>query len=192
MNESSKTCSRCRQVKPFSAFSPDKRGPHGLASQCRTCNNSYHTARRAADPELVNSQARAADRRRRAADPGKSARKQRELHRQVRKVVLDHYGHACACCGRTTQLTIDHIDGSGAEHRKQFRWHYGFYFWLRDNGYPPGFQTLCQPCNRSKGISAYCRLSHARIPSGLGWPSDDGTTCHGSALLGNSVTRRWP
>lgn len=76
--------------------------------------------------------------------------------------VLIHYGGSpprCACCGETTFefLTIDHINNDGAKHRKLInRKGFGFYLWLRKNGFPEGFQVLCMNCNwgraHNKGI----------------------------------------
>jgi len=81
-------------------------------------------------------------------------------------------GAVCACCGdtHTEFLTIDHIDGGGAEHRRQLAKERGwkdtvpgtamsgkqFYLWLRRNGYPSGFRVLCMNCNFSFGHFGYC------------------------------------
>ena len=79
-------------------------------------------------------------------------------HRKQR--VMDYYGGKCLCCGETGLLflAIDHIDGNGAEHRRQIapnhkcRGPFGdlFYRWLEKNNYPSGFQTLCHNCNIAK------------------------------------------
>jgi hypothetical protein len=82
---------------------------------------------------------------------------------RLRSEVFAHYGQACACCGSTDRLTIDHIAGTGADHRKEL---FGgrqiagtrFYAWLIRQGFPDGYQTLCAPCNRSKGTGARCRM----------------------------------
>jgi hypothetical protein len=74
------------------------------------------------------------------------------------------YGGAkCACCGFDLfdGLTIDHINGDGAAHRKAFgggRRGAGTitYLWLKRNGYPPGFQVLCGGCNLAKGTKDHC------------------------------------
>jgi hypothetical protein len=73
------------------------------------------------------------------------------------------YGNKCACCGEAEPmfLTIDHVEGNGNKHRREVLG--GFnkagkatYRWLRQNGFPTGFQCLCQNCNvgkhRNKGI----------------------------------------
>lgn len=45
-------------------------------------------------------------------------------------------------------LCIDHIDGGGNRHRKSITT--PFYNWLKKNGFPTGFQVLCQNCNWMK------------------------------------------
>ncbi len=83
-----------------------------------------------------------------------------------RAAVFGYYGWACACCCSTENLTIDHIGGDGGQHREEL---FGrrdggiagkFYNWLRDNGFPDGFQTLCRPCNSSKRDRPRCQLDH--------------------------------
>ncbi len=92
----------------------------------------------------------------------RSASRKRRRHRQ-RNQVFAHYGRSCACCRAREGLTIDHVHGNGAEQRaelgpKGVGVH--FYHWLVVNGFPPGYQTLCGPCNQSKGRGPACRLDH--------------------------------
>lgn len=74
-----------------------------------------------------------------------------------KKEVFVHYGGACSICGVNDMdiLTIDHIDQNGSEHKKENNYvgkgSNGFYRWLRRNGFPEGFRTLCFNCN----IKAY-------------------------------------
>lgn len=67
--------------------------------------------------------------------------------------VLTYYGNnRCACtrCGfdDVCALSIDHINGDGAEMKKQGKHKGGksFYRFLRQTGYPTGYQTLCMNC----------------------------------------------
>lgn len=75
----------------------------------------------------------------------------RASHQKARRDVFAHYGEACACCGEAHSefLTIDHVDGGGRSHRKQIGRNGGmwFYGWLRRQGYPAGYRTLCFNCN---------------------------------------------
>lgn len=100
----------------------------------------------------------------------------RRYRRASRATVLAHYGTVCACCGTTEQLTIDHINGDGAEHRRQMYGHRpkykagfegsaSFYRWLIKQGFPPGYQTLCRGCNSSKRGGERCRLQHGEVES---------------------------
>lgn len=85
----------------------------------------------------------------------------------VKREVFDHYGNVCACCGGTSWLSIDHVATSGSAHRmKLFGYASGgggmmFYRWLRRNGYPEGYQTLCTACNTSKRDRPACALDHS-------------------------------
>lgn len=54
-------------------------------------------------------------------------------------------------------LTIDHIDETGSEHRKEVGGGHSMYMWLRKNGYPKdNYRLLCLNCNCSLGFYGYC------------------------------------
>ena len=64
---------------------------------------------------------------------------------------LTRYGNgkcACVICGYSNDLalSIDHINGNGAEHRASKYVGSHFYQWLKSNKYPEGYQTLCMNC----------------------------------------------
>lgn len=55
----------------------------------------------------------------------------------------------CVMCGenRLACLSIDHIAGGGNTHRQGLRKQgREFYAWLRKQGFPEGYQTLCMNC----------------------------------------------
>jgi len=88
--------------------------------------------------------------------------RRRQRRDELRRQVFDHYGRACACCGTEDDLTVDHPDGDGAQHRRelfgaQTAGHH-FYRWLAKQGFPPGYVVLCALCNRSKATGDRCRL----------------------------------
>ena len=93
-----------------------------------------------------------------------SRAKSRGRNRQYREAALRAYGNACACCGeaRYPFLTIDHVRGDGAAHRRMLfgRPRVGsgntFYVWLKRHGYPGGFRVLCHNCNCARGYYGYC------------------------------------
>jgi hypothetical protein len=87
---------------------------------------------------------------------------QRKYHQRIRLEVIRHYGGKCACCGETEEafLQMDHIDGNGNEHRRQIEKEKGgrvpMTYWLRQNGFPGGFQVLCANCNMAKWRLGKC------------------------------------
>ena len=108
------------------------------------------------------------------ADPERAAIRHREWFGALRTAVFGHYGKSCACCGATERLSIDHVDGDGAEHRDGLfghrpRWNgrtastASFYRWLVANDFPPGFQTLCRRCNLSKSRGGACQIRHQEV-----------------------------
>jgi hypothetical protein len=87
--------------------------------------------------------------------------------RRLKLKVLSVYSDgkmACACCGISyiEFLTIDHLEGGGARHRREVgngKLNNGggaFYDWLKKNNFPPGYRVLCQNCNFSHGVFGYC------------------------------------
>ena len=90
-------------------------------------------------------------------DKKHNAAQMRQHRIALREKVLDHYGHACACCGTTEGafLTIDHIDGQGRKHIRGLRQRENVqngtsitvYGWLVRTRFPPRFRTLCYNCN---------------------------------------------
>jgi hypothetical protein len=66
----------------------------------------------------------------------------------------------CVCCREVALefLALDHINGGGAEHRREIgsRNSSTMFRWARDNGYPPIFQVLCHNCNLAKGFYGQC------------------------------------
>lgn len=87
----------------------------------------------------------------RKAHPEQEAR-YRLARKKLKEEVLTHYGKgrlACVMCGenRTNCLSIDHIEGGGNKERhNRLRASHAFYRWLKNNGYPKGYQTLCMNC----------------------------------------------
>lgn len=78
----------------------------------------------------------------------------------LKSEMLAAYGSSCACCGEpeTVFLTLDHIDGKGAAHRKAVNraGGYAMYLYLKKQGWPKGFQVLCFNCNFAKKTGPSC------------------------------------
>ena len=85
---------------------------------------------------------------------------QREWYHRLINEIIDAYGGKCACCGETRReyLTIDHINGNGRKQKREIevRDPKSFYYWLKQNNYPKGFQVLCFNCNCGKSTYSVC------------------------------------
>jgi hypothetical protein len=78
----------------------------------------------------------------------------RQLNQELKEQVLMYYGKGkleCVLCHYNNKdaLSIDHINGNGAKHRRSLKtYSIGslFYRWLKRNNFPKGFRTLCMNC----------------------------------------------
>ena len=132
-----KHCARCDETKAITEFA----GANPNIVYCKPCDAAYK-------------------REWRQAHPGAGRRADRARKARAKASVFAHYGTACACCGSTELLQIDHVAGGGRADRAAGRRGSALYRWLVSQGFPPGFQTLCRPCNRSKGTALRCKLYH--------------------------------
>jgi len=78
---------------------------------------------------------------------------QRNLRKVNKEKIIKHYSNntmECKYCGNSDirVLSIDHIDGNGCKHRREYNIGSGspFYKWLIKNNYPEGYQVLCMNC----------------------------------------------
>jgi hypothetical protein len=89
----------------------------------------------------------------RAEHPERAAEISANTRRKLKREVLAHYGPngeaRCSWPGcewtDLEALSIDHVNGGGNEERRKLGRKAGqhFYYWLKQNGYPEGYQTLC-------------------------------------------------
>lgn len=149
-----KRCWTCNEIKESDQFESR------LGKCCRECRESGRpkwtkakqaAARYRADRIRVlerNAQWIAANELRYRSKQKETVRKRRA---ERRALVLEHYGSCCACCGETEPLflTIDHIDGSGNEHRREIG-KTDMWLWLLRQGFPDGFRILCYNCNAGR------------------------------------------
>ncbi len=78
-------------------------------------------------------------------------RRAKAWHKPYLKMVFDHYGRKCACCGETEPmfLTIDHVNNDGNVERKAIRSN-ALPKHIVDSGFPKSYQILCYNCNCGK------------------------------------------
>ena len=77
---------------------------------------------------------------------------------KIKRIIREHYGNKCACCGENNPLylTLDHIDGGGREHRKLDKTANDLWMWVYKKDFPNGYRLLCYNCNLSIGFFEYC------------------------------------
>jgi hypothetical protein len=124
-----RVCTKCDKYKLWSEYKSAPAGINRKQASCRECG-------RVRNNRLVKA-----------------------YQRRLKCEVVAAYGGVCACCGEAeiVFLTIDHINGDGARHRREIGLGgYRFYGWLKRNHFPEGFQVLCYNCNCAKSTQAYC------------------------------------
>jgi hypothetical protein len=92
------------------------------------------------------------------ANPDLIRKQGRDYVRKLKLDIVAGYGGKCECCGEIHWefLTLDHIYGGGAKHRKVERAR-DLYIRLRREGFPrEEFRLLCVSCNFSLGMYGYC------------------------------------
>ncbi len=82
----------------------------------------------------------------------------RVCRQKLKAEIINAYGGKCTCCGQREPdfLTVDHINNTGAAHRREIG-RTELYAWLKRNGFPKDeFQLLCWNCNMAKGRYGSC------------------------------------
>lgn len=169
-----KVCSECGESRPTEEFYFIKARQRHM-NYCKFCHcakiNKYRaeseTFKKYHDEYQQGDVYKEAVGRWKRSEHGK--RSHRELMRRVRKElkleVFSHYCNGeikCQKCGFSDirALTIDHINGDGAEHRRKLKHASKTYSWLRKNNYPDGFQVLCMNC---QFIKKFENKEHSQI-----------------------------
>lgn len=155
-----KQCSKCLGLQPESAFPKNKRGKNGLRRWCKTCVGKYQICWREKNRGRRQEYAAKYYRLNREKYLGQHKKNSEvnnlkaQINRQkIKQEAFLHYGTKCVWCNESdiVVLTIDHINNNGGEHRRRLKGR-KIYDWLKDNGYPDGFQVLCRNCNWKKHI----------------------------------------
>lgn len=144
-------CSGCKIEKQDDLFSLCQKVNFRHGRYCRHCTMLKGRKDRARNPENANRIARES-----AQRNGKRLRWEQKLE------FIAAYGGKCSCCGEREPafLTVDHINGNGAEHRRTLG-HMAtgvkFYSVLKRQGWPrEAYRLLCFNCNSAIGIYGRC------------------------------------
>ena len=177
-----RVCTRCGETKPLETeFYPIKSrttgkshrdGQSGYIWECKACASERGKRKYRANRERIAAKAkewraknkdkmRAATARHRQKYPER-IKENGKLAASLRRIALKAemmaaYGGACSCCGETNEvfLTLDHVGGGGAEHRKRVG--PAVYGDLKKRGWPKdGFRVLCMNCNWASRGGAMC------------------------------------
>ena len=149
-----KRCPTCGEEKPHAAFHRHRQRADGCSGLCKDCSNARRKTRYEATRQESNDRQREYN----AANREKIRASVVRRYHEIRNAVLRAYGGdppSCACCGETIHafLTLDHVNGDGADHRRSVG---NYWLWFQRNGYPPGFQVLCANCNTAKHKLGTC------------------------------------
>jgi len=120
-------CPDCKRTLPVTDFNKGGRTPDGYRRTCKDCTHAEN----------------------------------KESRQLIRLDIMIHYSGnppKCECCGETNLefLTMDHINGDGAKHRKEDSGANHICTWIKRNKYPEGFRVLCMNCNFAHGKFGYC------------------------------------
>ncbi len=136
--------------RELAKLTPEQRRDRSL------CEIARKRAWREAHPEARKAEAREVYRR----NSPHYREKRKAYGQRLKADVMSAYGGRCKCCGEDELvfLSIDHINGDGATHRRKELKESGmsFYVWLKSKGYPEGFQVLCMNCNTAKRTGGEC------------------------------------
>lgn len=158
----------CKQELPLEMFGKNRSKPDGLQSSCKSCKkqeDQNYQERHASKIKEVKHKYYLENKESITQRTLLYAKQNREKHNGWRrkaglKLKLQtfmQYGSVeCAFCSFSDHraLSIDHVNDNGADHRRAIglegKGGYVFYQWLKQNGYPEGFQTLCANCQFKK------------------------------------------
>lgn len=154
-----RTCKKCGEAKPLDQFEVTNKERGWRRHECRDCvrerSRKYAKESKRVISEQEREQAVVRATNWAKANPDKRRKTSLAYYYRLQHAAIEAYGgYRCAWCGITEPLVlcIDHVNNDGREHRRQIGATGGhkFYKWLRDNGYPEGFQVLCMNCNHAK------------------------------------------
>jgi hypothetical protein len=164
-----KKCYCCQGELPLADFGKNRSRKDGLSDECRSCRKIKGTAfyHKTKDEKRVKRRDYYIANRekiiRKVCEYSTNNKPKKNILSRATRVRLKKKVFTHFCCGEIKckhcdqanlgMLSIDHINGGGNAHRKEFGIRgagYGFYCWLKKNHFPPGYQVLCMNCQYRK------------------------------------------
>ncbi len=151
-----KTCGVCGRTLPEEEFYLRRVGESQRHTKCKPCWRLTQKLRLATESVAARASRLAYMREYAKAHPDVNMAAKIKYRNGLRQAALAAYGSVCACCGESEQkfLAIDHIHGGGGAHRREIG--VRIEWWLKTNGYPPGFRVLCHNCNMARAFYKIC------------------------------------
>ncbi len=163
-----KVCTCCGAEKPLAEFSPSGKGGRYRQSWCKECFRAHAVKKHWENPEESRKKIRESHARNGEAlkvyekehaieHRVRNNRYMKKYRQKMREAILRAYGHRCACCGETEEafLTLEHVNGDGASHRK-LRGTNRVYADVVAEGFPDKYTLLCWNCNCAKRFGGKC------------------------------------
>ncbi|HUT00427.1 MAG TPA: hypothetical protein VMY59_08935 [Candidatus Thermoplasmatota archaeon] len=168
-----KRCGRCKQIKNIEQFNELKSPKNGFNSNCKTCIIYYKDWVKKNPEKARKKQKRwyISDLEKHREDAkiySHSEKGQQQIKQRIfvlKNTVFNHYspgGIKCALseanhpgydCIDFEVLSIDHVNGNGANHRREIKVSGNrFYLWLIQHGFPEGYRVLCYNCQQKEKI----------------------------------------
>jgi hypothetical protein len=166
-----KKCYYCKKNLGFDCFGKNASKPDGLASECRKCKSEQDKKYREKNKKNIKNKSHNYYLKNKDYIYKKTLNYQKNNPDKVKKYsavsrtkiktdTFSYYSNGnikcknCSCKDLDI-LTIDHINGKGSSHRIEI---FGdkktggcrFYFWLKRNNFPNGYQVLCFNCQFRK------------------------------------------
>lgn len=151
-NVKNKVCCHCHQNKELSEFGLERSKGDGHKGFCRSCASIYRRQHYNSKKAIANTT------KWRDANPLKARSYSHQYRIKLKETVIAGYGGKCTCCGETeiAFLTLEHLNGDGARHRKECGSSHGTYRDVIDRGFPKEYTILCMNCNYAERKGDKC------------------------------------
>ena len=144
-------CTSCGETKPVDAFSLNRSSKRGRHHWCRQCTSERRKRRYHEDQDHAQV-VKGRSKRYYHANRQTYLERMRATRARNRELVVEALGGRCAWCGDSERLAIDHVNGDGVEHRKEFNAGHQVYAKLVADNFESDYelQLLCASCHWDK------------------------------------------